>query len=55
MRRFPDTLLLVDLVSYIAGAPVDFDANAIDFAFAVHTEVGRRCAGARRTAGGGAQ
>jgi aspartate aminotransferase-like enzyme len=31
---FPDTLLLVDLVSYIAGAPVDFDANRIDFGFA---------------------
>jgi aspartate aminotransferase-like enzyme len=30
----PETLLLVDLVSYIAGAPVDFDANRIDFAFA---------------------
>jgi aspartate aminotransferase-like enzyme len=34
LRDFPDTLLLVDLVSYIAGAPVDFDANRIDFAFA---------------------
>ena len=34
LRQFPDTLLLVDLVSYIAGAPVDFDRNAIDFAFA---------------------
>jgi len=31
---FPDTLLLVDLVSYIAGAAVDFDANRIDFGFA---------------------
>jgi len=27
-------MLLVDLVSYIAGAPVDFDANRMDFAFA---------------------
>jgi aspartate aminotransferase-like enzyme len=34
LRDFPDTLLLVDLVSYIAGAPVDLDANRIDFAFA---------------------
>jgi aspartate aminotransferase-like enzyme len=34
MRKFPDVLLLVDLVSYIAGAPVDFDANRIDFGFA---------------------
>lgn len=34
VRRHPGTLLLVDLVSYIAGAPVDFDANGIDFGFA---------------------
>jgi aspartate aminotransferase-like enzyme len=34
LRAFPDVLLLVDLVSYIAGAPVDFDANGIDFGFA---------------------
>ncbi len=34
MRRFPGVMVLVDLVSYIAGAPVDFDANGIDFAFA---------------------
>lgn len=34
MRKFPDVLLLVDLVSYIAGAPVDFDQNRMDFAFA---------------------
>lgn len=34
VRRHPRTLLLVDLVSYIAGAPVDFDANGIDFGFA---------------------
>ena len=34
LRKHPRTLLLVDLVSYIAGAPVDFDANGIDFAFA---------------------
>ncbi|MCP3916608.1 MAG: alanine--glyoxylate aminotransferase family protein [bacterium] len=30
----PDTLLFSDLVSYIAAAPVDFDANRLDFAFA---------------------
>ena len=29
-----DTLLLVDVVSAIAGAPIDFDANRIDFALA---------------------
>lgn len=34
MARHPDVLLLVDLVSYLAGAPVDFDANRIDFGFA---------------------
>jgi len=34
LRAFPDVLLLVDLVSYIAGAPVDIDANGIDFGFA---------------------
>jgi aspartate aminotransferase-like enzyme len=34
MRKHPQTLWLVDVVSYIAGAPVDFDANGIDFAFA---------------------
>ncbi len=34
LRAFPDVRLLVDLVSYIAGAPVDFDANRIDFGFA---------------------
>jgi len=34
LRDFPGTLLLVDLVSYIAGARVDFDQNGIDFAFA---------------------
>jgi aspartate aminotransferase-like enzyme len=34
LEEHPDTLLLVDLVSYIAGAPVDFDANRIDFGFA---------------------
>jgi aspartate aminotransferase-like enzyme len=34
MRAHPQTLLLVDLVSYIAGAPVDFDENGIDFGFA---------------------
>lgn len=34
MKGHPNTFLLVDLVSYIAGAPVDFDANGIDFGFA---------------------
>lgn len=34
MRGHPETLVLVDLVSYIAGAPVDFDANGLDFGFA---------------------
>jgi len=34
LRSHPETLLLVDLVSYIAAAPVDFDAHGIDFAFA---------------------
>jgi len=34
MAAHPDTQLLVDLVSYAAGAPVDFDRNEIDFGFA---------------------
>ena len=34
LARHPRTMLLVDLVSYIAGAPVDFDANRIDFGLA---------------------
>lgn len=34
LAKHEDTLLLVDLVSYIAGAAVDFDANGIDFGFA---------------------
>jgi len=34
LRDFEDTLLLVDLVSYLAGAPVDFDAHGIDFGLA---------------------
>lgn len=34
VRGHPDTLLLVDVVSWIAGAPVEFDANGIDMAFA---------------------
>lgn len=33
-RKFPATMVLVDMVSYIAGAPVDFDVHGIDFAFA---------------------
>lgn len=34
MANFPSTNLLVDLVSYIAGAPVDFDKNRLDFGLA---------------------
>lgn len=34
LRDFDDTLLFVDLVSYIAAGPVDFDARGFDFAFA---------------------
>ncbi len=34
LQAFPDTLLLCDVVSYIAGGPVDFDTNCCDFAFA---------------------
>lgn len=34
MSRHPNTLWLVDVVSHLAGMPVDFDANGIDFAFA---------------------
>jgi aspartate aminotransferase-like enzyme len=34
LRDFPQTLLLVDLVSYIAGAAVDFDRNGLDFGLA---------------------
>ncbi len=34
LREHDDTLLLVDVVSAIAGAPLDFDTNRIDFALA---------------------
>jgi aspartate aminotransferase-like enzyme len=34
VRQHEGTHLLVDVVSYIAGMPVDFDSNGIDFAFA---------------------
>jgi aspartate aminotransferase-like enzyme len=34
VRQHEDTHLLVDVVSYIAGMPVDFDTNGLDFAFA---------------------
>ena len=34
LEKHPGTQYLVDLVSYIAGAPVDFDANRIDLGFA---------------------
>lgn len=33
LARHPDTLFLVDLVSYAAGAAVDLDRRGIDFAF----------------------
>ncbi len=33
-RKFPQTMVLVDFVSWIAGAPIDFDANGFDFGFA---------------------
>jgi aspartate aminotransferase-like enzyme len=32
--EFPGVHLLVDLVSYLAGAPIDFDTNRIDFGLA---------------------
>ncbi len=34
LARFPQTQLFVDVVSGIAGFPIDFDANGIDFALA---------------------
>ncbi len=34
LDEHPGTLFLVDLVSYIAGAPVDFDSHGIDLGFA---------------------
>jgi aspartate aminotransferase-like enzyme len=34
LEAHPRTMFLVDLVSYIAGAPVDFDRNRIDLGFA---------------------
>lgn len=34
MRKHPRTLWLVDVVSYFAGMPVDFDTHGLDFAFA---------------------
>jgi aspartate aminotransferase-like enzyme len=34
LEQHPRTRFLVDLVSYIAGAPVDFDRNRIDLGFA---------------------
>jgi aspartate aminotransferase-like enzyme len=34
LAEHKETHLLVDVVSYIAGMPVDFDHNGIDFAFA---------------------
>ena len=34
IAQHEDTHLLLDVVSYIAGMPVDFDTNGLDFAFA---------------------
>lgn len=34
MRKHPKTMWLVDVVSYLAGMPVDFDVHGVDFAFA---------------------
>jgi aspartate aminotransferase-like enzyme len=34
MEKHPRTMFLVDLVSYIAGGPVEFDSNGIDLGFA---------------------
>ncbi|MDF1838761.1 MAG: aminotransferase class V-fold PLP-dependent enzyme [Planctomycetota bacterium] len=34
MAKHPDTLVFTDVVSAIAGRPIDFDKNGIDFAFA---------------------
>ncbi len=34
LREFPDTLLLVDAVTSLAGAPLDFDRLGLDLAFA---------------------
>ena len=34
LRDFPDTQLLCDVVSLLAGAPIDFDTHRIDFALA---------------------
>jgi aspartate aminotransferase-like enzyme len=34
LRQHPNVLWLVDVVSYLAGMPVDFDTHGIDFAFA---------------------
>jgi aspartate aminotransferase-like enzyme len=34
MKDAPRTLYLADVVSYLGGAPVDFDAHGLDFAFA---------------------
>lgn len=33
-RKFPGTMVLVDFVSWIAGAPIDFDEHGFDFGFA---------------------
>ena len=34
LAPYPDTMLLTDVVSWVAAAPIDFDRNRVDFAFA---------------------
>jgi aspartate aminotransferase-like enzyme len=34
LQAFPETLLLCDVVSYLGGAPVEFDEHCLGFAFA---------------------
>ncbi len=58
LEKHPRTRFLVDLVSYIAGAPVDFDRNRIDLgfagvqkAFALPPGITVLCASARYLAG----
>jgi len=62
LEQHPRTMFLVDLVSYIAGAPVDFDENRIDLgfagvqkAFALPPGISVLCASARYLEGARAQ
>lgn len=34
LAPYPNTMLLTDVVSWVAAAPIDFDRNRVDFAFA---------------------